>query len=166
MNKWKQAFRVFFRILRDAEYAQWLTQQEEAREKAVKPAARRSEAVTLLSVLQREGRLVDFLQETIDSYSDAQVGAAVRDVHRSCRGALERMFAPEPVLKQAEGSTVQVGKDYDPGQTRLLGNVTGEPPYTGTLVHSGWAVTRCELPVWNGSEESIPVIAPAEVELK
>ncbi|HBA85674.1 MAG TPA: DUF2760 domain-containing protein [Verrucomicrobia bacterium] len=166
MNKWKQAFRVFFRILRDAEYAQWLQQKEDERAQGSRPAARRSEAVTLLAVLQREGRLVDFLQETIDSYSDAQVGAAVRDVHRSCRSALERMFAPGPVLKEAEGEAVQVGKDYDPGRMRLLGNVAGEPPYNGTLVHSGWAATRCELPVWNGSEESIPVIAPAEVELK
>ena len=166
MSKCKQAFGVFFRILRDAEYRQWLSRQEEERAKAVLPGARRSEAVTLLAVLQREGRLVDFLQEGIDAYSDAQVGAAVRDVHRGCRSALERLFAPAPVLQQAEGSTVQVGKDFDPGRTRLVGQVAGEPPYQGTLVHGGWAATRCELPVWNGSEESIPVISPAEVEVK
>src|SRR5207253_6846543 len=36
-------------------------------------------AVQLLAILQREGRLLDFLQEDVDGYADAQIGAAVRD---------------------------------------------------------------------------------------
>src|SRR5689334_12156097 len=46
-------------------------------------------AVELLALLQREGRFVDFLEEAIDGYADAQIGAAARDIHRGCRRILE-----------------------------------------------------------------------------
>src|SRR3989442_1069415 len=74
---------------------------------AVAPPAR-SEALSLLAVLQQEARLVDFLKEPLDGYTDAQVGAAVRDVHRDGATALERLFAIRPLRREAEGSDVSV----------------------------------------------------------
>ncbi|MFP4014306.1 MAG: DUF2760 domain-containing protein [Chitinispirillaceae bacterium] len=125
----------------------------------------RSEAVQLLALLQREGRLVDFLKEPIDAYSDAQIGAAVRDVHRDCASVLDRAFGLESVVEQEEGSQMTVLAGFDPDQYRLTGNVTGNPPYNGVLRHHGWKATRCELPVWQGTEEAANVVSPAEVEL-
>ena len=101
----------------------------------------RSEAITLLATLQREARFVDLAQESLDEYSDAQVGAAARDVLRDCRKVLERLFALKPVLDQDEGAAVEVPAGFDAGRFRLAGNVTGEPPFRGRLVHHGWQAT-------------------------
>lgn len=126
----------------------------------------RSEALTLLATLQREARLIDFLMEDLSDYDDTQISAAVRDVHRACAAALERMFALRPLRYQAEGSHVEILAGYDPVQIKLTGNVTGQLPLRGTLVHHGWQATQCELPEWSGQEESARVIAPAEVEVQ
>ena len=127
--------------------------------------AARSDALTLLSVLQREGRLVDFLKEPITGYNDAQIGAAVRDIHRDCAAALDRIFALKPLLDQPDGSPVDVAAGFDAARYRLTGNVAGEAPYRGTLRHPGWVATQNQLPEWNGQTASANVIAPAEVEL-
>ena len=130
------------------------------------PAPARSEALTLLSALQREGRLVDFLKEPLESYSDAQVGAAVRDIHRDCGAMLERQFGIRPVVEQPEGSEVSPGPRPDPGKYKLSGQVGDQSMVSGRLVHHGWRVTQCQLPQWSGSAETAFIIAPAEVELK
>ncbi|MCR4412704.1 MAG: DUF2760 domain-containing protein [Thermoguttaceae bacterium] len=129
-----------------------------------KPAAR-SEALTLLAALQREARFVDFVKESLAGYSDAQIAAAAREVHRDCGAVLERFFALVPAVTQEEGSMLEVPAGYDAGRYRLIGNVTGQPPYRGRLVHPGWEATRCELPSWSGKEESARVVAPVEVEI-
>jgi hypothetical protein len=121
-------------------------------------------ALVLLNLLQREGRLVDFLTETIDSYDDAAIGAAVRDIHRGCRKVLEEHLGVEPVLAGAENDQVTVAKGFDPGKIRLVGNVVGEPPFQGVLRHHGWQAKNVSIPKpadgldWR-------VVAPAEVEL-
>jgi hypothetical protein len=125
----------------------------------------RSEALTLLATLQREARLVDFLQESLGEYSDAQIGAAVRDVHRDAAAVLQRLFDLRPVLDQSEGAGVDVPVGFDAGRFRLVGNVTGEPPYRGRLTHHGWEAGRVELPQWSGTKAAAGVVAPAEVEL-
>lgn len=130
------------------------------------PAPVRSDAVTLLSTLQREARLLDFFKEPIADYSDAQIGAAVRDVHRQTNEVLERMFAIQPLLDGAEGSTVAIAPDADAGQYQFTGNVGDQRPESGELMHHGWRATKCDLPKWNGASETALVIAPAEVEVK
>jgi hypothetical protein len=125
----------------------------------------RSDAVSLLATLQREGRLVDFLKEPIEGYSDAQVGAAVRDIHRDCGSVLERQFAIRPVLEQSEGSSVELGSKTNAG-IKLSGKVGLGNPASGTLVHHGWQATKCEVPVWTGDAESASLISPAEVEVR
>lgn len=132
---------------------------------AAKPAPARSEALTLLGVLQREARLVDFLNEDITPYANEQIGAAVRDVHRDARAALERMFALRPVMTEAEGASVAVPAGSDAARVRLVGNVAGGPPFRGTLRHGGWEATKVQLPEWSVGDGSARVVAPAEVEL-
>jgi hypothetical protein len=131
---------------------------------AAKPA--RSEAVTLLATLQREARLVDFLQESLDEYSDEQVGAASRDVHRQCRAVIERMFGLRPVVTDAEGAAIDVPGGFDAGKYRLTGKVAGQAPFRGQLAHHGWEAVRCDVPSWSGSKDAALVVAPAEVEVK
>jgi hypothetical protein len=130
-----------------------------------KPVAR-NEAIALLAALQREARLVDFVMEPLDGYSDAQVGAAARTVHRDCAAVLQRIFALRPLEAAAEGAEIVVAEGFDPARWRLTGNVTGRPPYRGRLCHHGWEAAKVELPEWTGGESAARIIAPAEVELQ
>ncbi len=138
----------------------------EPKRAAAPPPPVRSEALTLLATLQREARFVDFVQEPLGSYSDAQIGAAAREVHRDCAAVLQRLFALRVVVPDEEGAEVEVPAGFDAGRFRLTGNVVGEPPFCGRMAHHGWEATTCELPTWTGSRDTARVIAPAEVELK
>lgn len=135
-----------------------------------KPAAPakqlQSEAIGLLATLQREGRLIDFLKEPIEGYSDAQIGVAVRDIHRDCGAVIERQFAVRPVLEQSEGSPVSLNSKSLSGRIRLSGKVGDGTQTSGTLVHHGWQSTRCEVPIWTGDPDTASIIAPAEVEVR
>jgi len=131
---------------------------------APKPPAH-SDAITLLAALQREARFVDFIEESLAGYTDAQIGAVARDVHRNCGAVLKRMFALRPAVTEEENATVEVPDGFDPGRWRLTGNVAGEAPFHGRLIHPGWEATICELPTWSGSHASAKIVAPAEVEL-
>jgi hypothetical protein len=175
------ALRLFFRTLFNREFRQQaerlvrgeLIDKAAAPSPATVPKAEpkkqpppRSEALTLLAALQREARLVDFLQEPIADYNDAQIGAAVRDIHRDCAAVLERMFGLRPLLTEAEGAAIEVPAGFDAARYSLTGNVAGQPPFRGTLAHHGWQVTRCELPQFSGGDDAAKVVAPAVVELK
>lgn len=123
-----------------------------------------AQAVQLLQILQREGRLLDFLQEDVDAYSDAQIGAAVRDIHRGCKKALAEHLPVEPVLREPENAQVRVDPGFDPSRIRLVGNVVGDPPFVGALRHHGWRIAKVSLPQpARGSDPT--VVTPAEVEL-
>ncbi len=122
-------------------------------------------AAQILGLLQREGRLIDFLQEDIEPYDDAQIGAAVREVHRGCRNALKEVFGIQPVINAQEGSEVEIDEDFDPSQIKLVGNVKGNPPFKGIIKHTGWKFTEVRLPKWTG-KSSTNVLAPAEVEVE
>ncbi len=129
-----------------------------------KPPKPNPEPVRFLGLLQREGRLIDFLTENISAYEDAQVGAAVRKIHDDCQGALNAHLEMAPVLTQEEGTTVEVPAGFDPSAIQLTGNVTGQPPFRGTLKHRGWRVKAIKLaPPPEGQDEF--VLQPAEVEL-
>jgi len=175
MNRIDLAFRSFFWIFLNKKFADKVNEHFDSvkTEQTVPeiPLSKvpekkgRSEAVQLLSLLQREGRLVDFFKESISSYSDAQIGAAVRDIHRDCSSLLTKIFAIEPLESKSEGDSIEIPPGYSPEKYHLTGNLTGNPPYKGVLRHPGWKVTKVELPVWNGNDTAIPVVAPAEVEL-
>ena len=117
----------------------------------------------MLAILQRDGRLVDFLMEDLAAYSNAQIGAAVRDVHAGCRQALDKYATLAPVLDAAEGSTVTVDAGTDAARVKVVGNVAGAPPFRGVLRHRGWEATRLELPPLPATGRTI--LAPAEVEV-
>lgn len=133
--------------------------------KKPKPVPGRSDAVTLLATLQREARLLDLVSESLESYSDAQVGAASRTVLKDSKKVLDRMFGLKPLTADEDGSDQQVEDGFDPGTVRLTGNVTGKAPYHGKLAHHGWKATKCEVPTWNGTNDSAFVVAPKEVEI-
>jgi hypothetical protein len=118
----------------------------------------------LFSVLQREGRFMDFLSEDLGLYEDAQIGAAVRSIHENCKKAVDKYLAPKAVIDRGEGDEVTVDAGFDPSSIKLTGNVTGEPPFKGILRHRGWQTKKFELPALSSSQDS-SVIAPAEVEI-
>ena len=121
-------------------------------------------AVQLLALLQREGRLVDFLREDIQSYDDAQIGAAVRDIHQKCRDVLTEHVTLERVFNMQEGDEVTIPTDFNPSAIRLTGNVGSQPPFRGALRHAGWRASKVKLPTQPAGQDP-QIIAPAEVEI-
>lgn len=129
-----------------------------------KPVATVDAALQLLGLLQREGRFIDFLEEDVTTFSDADVGAAARVVHQGCRKALHDHGKIAPVRTEEEGSKVTVNKGTPPSEVKLIGNVAGEPPFTGALRHRGWRVRDLHLPQAIDGHD-LTIVAPAEVEL-
>lgn len=121
-------------------------------------------ALLLLSLLQREGRLIDFLEQDIAAFSDADVGAAARAVHEGARRALRAHAKIEPARAETEGARVTLEAGFDPAAVKLTGNVRGTPPHTGTLKHPGWRAKEMHLPRAVDGHD-VHVLAPAEVEL-
>jgi len=122
-------------------------------------------AVQMLALLQREGRLIDFLVEDISPYPDAQLGAAVRSVHSSCRQVLERYVKLEPIIASEEDRPVTVQAGFDPAAIKVIGNIAGKPPLRGLLRHRGWRAKELDLPALPGGAGR-DVVAPAEVEIQ
>ena len=137
-----------------------------SRLKEVEPPASEEfdRAVQMLALLQRDGRLIDFLAENISAYPDAQLGAAVRTIHETCRQVLDHYVKLEPILNSEEDQPVTVQAGFDPAAIKLIGNVAGEPPLRGVLRHKGWRVKEVNLPPLPQGAGRM-VIAPAEVEL-
>lgn len=158
------AFAAFFRSLGNAAFAAEVQRAAGGRGRAVLRAADEDSALQLLALLQREGRLVDFLEEDIDGFSDAQVGAAARVVHGGCRKVVREHLTLAPARAETEGSTVVLQAGFDASAVRLVGNVTGQAPFRGTLQHRGWRATDVRLPKLAAGHD-VRVIAPAEVEL-
>jgi hypothetical protein len=164
----KYAFRSFFSILDHSRIPDdVLAALTETPMHAPSPSTPQPEpagrATQLLTLLQRDGRLVDFLMEDLAPYSDAQVGASVRDVHAGCRTVLKRHLSIVPVMDEQEGETVTVDRGADLARVKVVGNIAGNPPYKAILRHRGWDAVRVELPpVPPGGT----IIAPAEVEVQ
>jgi len=166
------ALAVFFRILFQADFAQRVRKvlgpesKLEALPGPTPSSPRKSHASGLfvLSLLQREGRLLDFIGEDITTASDANVGAAARIVHAGCRKVLDQYVPLKPVLEAPEGTVVTVPQGFDANRIRLVGNVAGSPPFSGTLKHHGWRTQDVRLPEVPDALDTT-VLAPAEVEL-
>lgn len=126
--------------------------------------ARLDAALQLLALLQREGRLVDFLQQDITGFGDAEVAAAARVVHEGCRKGLLAHADVAPIREEPEGRQLTLAEGFDATRVKLIGNVGGAAPYTGVLRHRGWQVTELRLPRAVGQHDS-RVVAPAEVEV-
>jgi hypothetical protein len=132
---------------------------------AAPPAVKTSDgALQILSILQRDARLVDFLMEDISSYADDQVGAAVRELHRQCRDSIARYVTLQPVIDGVEGTFTQA-PSKDPNVVKFIGNVPAKPPSGGVLRHKGWRASKVDLPVLSGKQDA-SVLAPAEIEVE
>lgn len=122
------------------------------------------EPVRLLGLLQREARLLDFLMENLSAYDDQQIGASVRDIQAKSQAVIKKHLTLEPVLGQEEGARVTVPVGFNPSDIRLVGNVSGQPPFHGALQHAGWRVRAASLPAPGEGQDEF-VLMPAEVEL-
>lgn len=118
-----------------------------------------------ISVLQREGRLLDFFAEELSVYDDEQIGAAVRSIQEDCKKSVNKYLAPVPVIDKEEGDLVDVDLGFDPNAIKLTGNVSGEPPFRGVLRHRGWKAAKNEIPKLSDVQDT-SIIAPAEVEVE
>ena len=121
-------------------------------------------ALQLLSLLQKEARFIDFIKEDVSAFSDADIGAAARVVHQGCVKAINEHFTLASVSNDPEGSRVTLNPGFDASSFRLTGNIVGQAPFTGTLVHKGWQVNDLRLPKLTEAHNA-KIIAPAEVEL-
>ena len=176
MNRILLAFRCFFNILfHGALSADTLGLLKLARREQAAPgpkgtppaAASRTPAdgaLQILTILQRDSRLVDFLMEDIASYSDDQVGAAVRELHDQCRDSMARHVTLQPVIDGVEGTPARAPSG-DPHAVRFIGNVPATPPSGGTLRHKGWRAAKVNLPGLTAKEDTT-IIAPAEIEIE
>jgi hypothetical protein len=165
------AFSVFFRVLGNAVFARRVLAlpRGDAGTPEPQPAAKlhvapAESALQLLGLLQREGRLMDFLMEDIASYGDAEVGAAARVVHDQCRSVLETHVRVERIRAEAEGAPVTLAAGFSASEVRLVGEVAGQAPFRGVLKHAGWRAVGIDLPQLSDGHD-VHVIAPAEVEL-
>jgi hypothetical protein len=119
-------------------------------------------ALQLLALLQREGRFVDFLQQEVTAFSDADVGAAARLVHEGCRRALHAHARVVNVRTEAEGAPLTL--EQASSDVKLVGNVAGSAPFRGVLRHRGWRVEQLKLPTLIGAHDP-RLVAQAELEL-
>ena len=168
------AFRCFFNLLFCGELSDGvlaelgLTKKTAAPPKpAAPPPPSRTPsdgALQILGILQRDSRLVDFLMEDIRSYSDDQVGAAVRELHEQCRDAMARYVTLQPVIDGVEG-TFAKAPSGDPNVVKFVGNVPAKPPSGGTLRHKGWRAAKIELPAL-AAQQDASILAPAEIEIE
>ncbi|MCC5832495.1 MAG: DUF2760 domain-containing protein [Chlamydiales bacterium] len=149
-----RAFKAFFEALKKEEAAP-----------QIPPSSTDPAHLRLLALLQKEGRLIDFFKEDISSYTDAQVGAAVRNIHLKCQESLEEFVTLRPLFTEEEGTMVTIPQGYDPLAVKITGQVKGEPPYQGILRHKGWKAHKESLPkqIHPGDRS---VVYPAEVEIR
>jgi hypothetical protein len=187
------AFSVFFRILFDVRFAASIAgrpREEEpeenvkgrqaaepdwaAAEAGAKALAKQTEppalpspdsgALVLLSLLQNEGRFVDFVQQDIASFPDADIGAVARVVHSGCRKVLSSHLRIAAIRGESEGQRVALEPGFDPNRIKLTGNVAGTGRLSGVLRHRGWQATEVHLPTVV-DRAGTQVLCPAEVEL-
>jgi hypothetical protein len=186
------AFSVFFRILFDVRFAESLAAgpssaaqspernaaepdwaaAERAKSGSVEPtpaalalaANADTGALVLLSLLQAEGRFVDFVQQDIAGFADGDVGAVARVVHSGCRKVLSSHLRIAAIRGESEGQRVALEPGFDPSRIKLTGNVAGAGRLDGVLRHRGWQATEVHLPTVV-DRAGTQVLAPAEVEL-
>jgi hypothetical protein len=154
------AIKAFFKAFREPKQA-----EEFLNEAPKQIESFDSSHLRLLGMLQQSGRLIDFLKEDISAFTDAQVGAAVRKIHEDCAKSLEEFVTVRPLMDEKEGSTIRIPEGYDVESIHLVGNVKGNPPYQGTLVHKGWKAHKRSLPK-KVSGQASAIICPAEVEIR
>ncbi len=158
------AFKAFFQCLRSDPTTERIAEvlnSESAESKAETPEPQLSSSAQLLAALQKEGRFIDFLQEDLSGFPDAQIGSVARTMQLGCKQVLQQYLVLKPVLSDEEGSPVTVEEGFDPQRISLVGRVEGDPPFSGVLRHHGWQLEEDRLPRLGAPR----ILLPAEVEL-
>ncbi|MBA3602543.1 MAG: DUF2760 domain-containing protein [Parachlamydiaceae bacterium] len=158
------AFKAFFRALKEPEKTQLFLDEMPSQVAGAVSVADHSH-LRLLALLQQSGRMIDFFKEDISTFSDAQVGAAVRKIHHDCSQSLEELVTIRPVMDENEGATIMVPAGYDPTEIKIVGQVRGDLSLSGVIRHRGWKAHKRSLPKKVG-EQSSDIICPAEVEVR
>ena len=162
------ALKAFAKALGNKEKAKkFLEDQPEVKKESIAPPKEDTSPshLQLLMLLQKSGRLIDFLKEDISQFNDTQVGAAVRQIHQQCGEALEELVTIRPLMEEGEGQSVSIPQGYDPSEIKVVGQLTGEPPFKGVLRHKGWKAHKISLPKGQQSQKR-EVLCPAEVEVQ
>ncbi|SCA64059.1 hypothetical protein SCG7086_BT_00030 [Chlamydiales bacterium SCGC AG-110-P3] len=157
------AFKAFFRAFKDPKAAKKFLQPNDT--KKITKKEEDASHLQLLMLLQKSGRLIDFLQEDLSGCTDAQIGAAAKKVQQDCCGVLEELVTVRPVFEDREGASIQIPAGYDVSAIKVVGNVKGDAPYKGVLVHKGWRAHKRSLPKRVG-HNTVEVLCQAEVEVK
>ena len=118
-----------------------------------------------LSVLQREGRMLDFLDEDLTVYDDSQIGAAVRSIQEDCKKAVKKYIDPKPVVAGEEGDAITIEDGFDIDAINLVGNVSGHPPFEGIIRHPGWRAGKKDVPKLSDVQDP-GIMTPAEIEIQ
>lgn len=158
------AFKAFFRCLRKGPTSDKIAEILSQEKQELLPAPKGPSFATsaqLLAAFQKEGRFIDFLQEDLTSFPDAQVGSVARGVQKGCRQVMQQYLTLAAVLDHKEGEKVTVDEGFDPHRISLVGKVEGSPPFQGILRHHGWRLEKDALPPLGRPD----VLLPAEVEL-
>lgn len=156
------ALKAFWKAFRNPNQAQHFLEDKKDPQIETKGDASH---LRLLALLQHSGRLIDFLKEDIGSYSDVQIGSAVRQIQKECAKTLEELVTIRPLFDEKEGEEILVQVGYDPAQIKVVGKVKGEPPFKGVLVHKGWKAHKRSLPKQTTHQQN-DIISPAEVEVR
>ncbi|MDY0132754.1 MAG: DUF2760 domain-containing protein [Desulforegulaceae bacterium] len=131
----------------------------------IDPELEKRKFLHILSVLQEEGRFLDFLNENLSDYNDDDIGAAVRSIHKGCKDALSKYLELKPLLDNEESSEIEIEESFNPDKIRLTGNVVGNPPFKGIVRHRGWKVENINLPDLKKIEDA-SFLVPAEIEIE
>lgn len=156
------AIKAFFKAWKEPDQAQIFLDESS---KKLDAQVNDHSHLRLLALLQQSGRFIDFFKEDIHDFTDAQIGAAVRQIHKDCNKSLEELVTIRPLMPEKEGTTITIPKGYDPSAIKISGKVKGEPPYTGVVIHQGWKAHKHSLPQKMG-QQAAEIISPAEVEVK
>ena len=144
------------------------TEQSEAPIKIVSAAAQKEpeneSTKQTIMLLQKHARLIDFIYENIDDYSDEEIGAGARVVHQGCQKVFKEYIKIEPLHAQQEDSLVTLEEGFNTKEVKLTGNISGTPPFKGKLIHRGWKITQINLPQSTDTQSSL-IVAPTEIEL-
>ena len=117
----------------------------------------------LLSLMQKEARFLDFVQEEIEELPDAQVGAVCKRIHKDLKKLFKDFLKIEPVFDSRENETVSIAEGFEPSEIQLSGEIDKKPPFKGILKHKGWMVDSLNLPKRSASARTKIQIGRAHV---
>jgi molecular chaperone DnaK (HSP70) len=128
----------------------WLCQTGVDRREAILPW-KGAEGVQCLSPVTASARYIEHLSAAWRN----ERGSGLPD---------ERVVLAVPASFDAAARDLTVEAEFDASAIRLVGDVQGDPPFSGSLTHHGWRAETIALPELPESMDPM-IVAPAEVEV-